>query len=386
MFTPSDIEKMPKQFERYMEDLENRVMKDIVRRVKINESITRSADWQILRINELKGFETDVKKYIKESLKLADDEIGKLYEEVIASGYAHDEKLYKATGKEFVAFKDNKELQQAIQAVMTQTKGELRNITQSLGFAIKLNGKISFTPMAEYYQGILDGAMMDITSGSFDYNKTIARIVTEMTKSGLRTIDYANSWSNRIVVAARRSVMTGVTQVTGKINEQNAQKLNTEYFEVSWHGTARPSHQEWQGKVYSKKELESICGLGTVGGLGGANCRHSWYPFIPGISERTYTDAQLKEMNAKENKKVVFDGKEYNSYEATQRMRKMESLMRAQRQKIKLLKEGGASEEGITDAKCAYKATSQQYTRFAKAMNLPQERARVYADGLRRVV
>ena len=68
-----------------------------------------------------------------------------------------------------------------------------------------------------------------------------------MTNSGLRTIDYASGRTSRIEVAARRAIMTAVTQVTTKVTEQKMEKLHTVYVEVSWHETARPTHQVWQG-------------------------------------------------------------------------------------------------------------------------------------------
>lgn len=68
-----------------------------------------------------------------------------------------------------------------------------------------------------------------------------------MTNSGLRTIDYASGRTSRIEVAARRAIMTAVTQVTTKVTEQKMEKLHTDYVEVSWHETARPMHQVWQG-------------------------------------------------------------------------------------------------------------------------------------------
>ena len=69
-----------------------------------------------------------------------------------------------------------------------------------------------------------------------------------MTNSGLRTIDYASGRASCIEVAARRAIMTAVTQVTTKVTEQNMEKLHTEYVEVSWHETARPTHQVWQSR------------------------------------------------------------------------------------------------------------------------------------------
>lgn len=382
MFTPADMERMPKGLEQLFADLELRIMQDIVRRVRINGDITRSADWQIYRLHELGESKRVIRKILRDTLKLSNREIKKIYDDAISAGYVRDEELYKAAGRPLIPFKNNLALQQTIKAVREQTMDELKNITRSLGFAEQVNGRIQFTELADYYQKTLDAAMMDITSGAFDYNTVIKRTIAGMTNSGIRSVDYASGWSSRVDVAVRRAVMTGVTQVTGKINEENAEKLRTDHFEVSWHGGARPTHQVWQGRVYSKKELETVCGLGTVEGLGGANCRHTWYPFIPGIDERTYTDEQLAEMNARENEPKDYNGKGYTTYEATQKQRRMETTMRAQRQKIKLLQDGGADEDDVIAARCRYRKTMGDYVDFSKQMGLPQQRERIYSDGL----
>lgn len=203
-----------------------------------------------------------------------------------------------------------------------------------------------------------------------------------MTNSGLRTVDYASGWSNRVDVAARRAIMTGLSQLTGKVNEMNAEELGTDTFEVTRHSGARPSHQVWQGKWYTKEELISVCGLGTVTGLHGASCYHDYYPVIPGISEPSYTAEELEELNRQENTPVKYGDKEYTKYEALQRQRRLETTMRTQRQKIKLLKEGGADEDDIIAARARYRGTSAEYTRFSEAMKLPQQRQRVTVDGL----
>ena len=166
---------------------------------------------------------------IQDTLKLSDEEIDNLYTGVIETGYARDKALYEAVGKPFIPFAENAGLQQLITATAAQTKNELKNITQSLGFAKKVDGKIVFEPVAEYYQKTLDSAMLDISSGAFDYNTVLKRTVSEMTNSGLRSVDYATGWSNRVPVAARRSVMTGFNQVTSKINDDNAQQLRNNF-------------------------------------------------------------------------------------------------------------------------------------------------------------
>ncbi len=383
MFTPSQLEQLPIEVEKHFRKLEIRVMSDIIRRIKMNAEITRTADYQLHRMSQLGAGSEEIKKSLEKALKSSGLHVDTIYDEVIAAGYAYDEKLYKAVGVKQTPFTENEELQQLIFAVKTQTNDELKNITGSLGFAKLVDGKRVFEPIADYYQKTLDTAFYDISTGLFDYNSVIKRVVQEMTTSGLRSVTYETGWSNRVDVAARRAIMTGVNQVTAHISDKNAEELGTEYFEVSWHGTARPSHQEWQGKVYTKQELIEICGLGSVEGLCGSNCRHSYYAYIPGVSERVYTDEELELLNAKENLPHSYNGKEYTAYEATQHQRKLETLMRKQRQDIKLYKEAGVSEEIVIAAQSRYRATMHEYVKFSKEMDLPQQMQRVYVDGLK---
>lgn len=386
MFTPDEIESIPLAIEKLFKDLQLRVMSDVVRRLVNVQDISASADYQMSRLYELGKSKEEIQRLVQETLDKSNEEIDSIFTDIIQSGYARDNKLYTAVGRDFIPYKENKPLQQLVKAMQKQTKNDCRNITQSMGFAVKQpDGKLTFKPIAQYYQDTLDKTVVDITSGGFDYNTVLNRTVSEMTNSGLRTVDYASGYSNRTNVAARRAIMTGVRQVTAKISEDNAEKLETEYFEVSWHRGARPSHQEFQGKVYSREELVSVCGLGTVEGLGGANCYHSYDPFVMGISERKYTDEWLDEQNAKENTPVEYNGKEYTVYEATQRQRSLETTMRAQREKIRLLEEGNADEDSIIAAKARYFKTSDEYVRFSKAMDLPQQRERVFIDGKGRI-
>ena len=236
------------------------------------------------------------------------------------------------------------------------------------------------TPLSDIYQGYLDKAITGVVYGAFDYNTMIRKVVTQLTNSGLRSIDYASGWHSRVDVAARRAVMTGVSQLTGEITEMNAEKLGTEHFEIAWHAGARPSHAVWQGKVWSKEQLVTVCGLGTVTGLLGANCYHEYYPFVKGVSERNWSDSWLAEQNRKESIPKTFNGKEYTLYEARQQQRKMETAMRAQREKAVLLKQGGADPDDVMLAKAKYQGQLGEYTRFCKKMGLQQERERIYYD------
>lgn len=378
MFTPEVTEAIPIALEQIFDSLQMSIMTEIVRMLLEAAEIIPSTGYKMNRLYDLGTSKKRIKDIVARTLNLSDKEVENIFTNITESGYNEAESAFIEQGKEFIPYSENEPLQQFVRAVQEQTQNECKNITQSMGFAKRQpDGSLGFTPVADYYQETLDKAVTEIASGASDYNTVLEKTVTEMTNSGLRTVDYASGHSNRVTVAARRAVSTGLNQVVGKINEENAEKLGTNYFEVSWHSGARPSHQVWQGRVYSKEELERVCGLGTVTGLCGANCYHSYSPFTPGITPRTYTDEQLDKMNAEENKPVEYNGKTYTKYEATQRQRILETAMRAQRQKIKLLEEGEADEQAIINARARYVKTSDEYVNFSKSVGLSQQWDRV---------
>ena len=386
MLTPNEIEYVPNKISKIYRGLQFDILNDITERIAVNHDITRTADWKINRLYELGVAKEVIKRHIKRTLGLTADEIERIYSDVIAEDYARYEPIYKEQGKSFIPFKENKQLQQLIGGVKEQTNAEFKNITQSLGFAVKQpDGSRVFQPIAKAYQKTLDKAAFGMLSGVYDYNTMIKQAVKELTDSGLRTIDYETGWSNRVEVAARRALMTGFNQVVAKITESNAEKLGTEHFEVTYHRGARPTHQPWQGRVYTKDELVTVCGYGDVAGLKGANCYHDFHPFFPDISKRLYTDEELDRMNEEENTPKEYKGRQYTTYEALQRQRRIESTLRRKREEIALLEKGGASEDDILAAKAKYHAMSHEYAQFSKAMNLPQQWERISVDGFKGV-
>lgn len=374
-------DKMVNQMTARFAALEGRIMQDIVRRINMTGKITSTADWQINRLKILGYSSEEIEASLKETLNATYPEMFELYDKVIIWEYVRNKDVYEQINAEYIPYEENEQLQQIMEGIKRQTRDELDNITQSLGFYLDYgDGKRIITPLAQVYQGFLDAACMDIVSGAFDYNSVLRRVVTQLTNSGLRQIDYASGRANRIDVAARRAIMTGVSQITGKITDYNAEKLGADHFEVAWHSGARPTHAVWQGKVWTREQLVNVCGLGSATGLLGINCYHEYYPFFPGISERNWTDEWLEEQNRKENTPKEFRGKEYTLYEAKQRQRQMETAMRAQREKVKLLEAGGADLDDVMLARAKYQGQLNEYSRFCKKMGLTEERERIYYD------
>lgn len=385
--TQGELEKIPQPFEKQMSKLEMRIMKEIVRAIRINWFSTSTADRQIQMLIEMGRSEESIRQYVKAALEVTDKELDRIFSDELYKFYYGYSRIYKSFGMDQKPVEENQQLLALIESVRRQTSETFQNITGSMGFAIRdpSTGNLMYSPLMQFYRDTMDAAAMDMDSGSVSYDKSLSRIINTMTTSGVRWIDYESGWHNRINVAARRAVMTGFRQVQGKINEQVAEDLGTDSYEVSYHVGARPSHQIWQGRVYTYEQLQSVCGLGSVTGLHGANCYHDYNAFIPGISVRTYTDDQLDEMAANENTPKEYNGKEYTTYEALQEQRKKETAMRKTREDIKLLQEGRAEPDTIIIKQAKYQGQMQDYKRFSAELGLPEQMDRVYHDGLGRI-
>ena len=382
--TQGEIEKLTVKVSNIFSELEVRIMTDIVRRIKENGFASASVDWQISRLQQLGMAEEDIRGWIQSALQATDAEMDRIFSDEVYKQYYEQEHFFKLAGMQQIPLEENFVLQQLIEATKKQVQGEYKNLTGSMGFAIRnpATGRIQSSPLMEYYRTTMDQAVIDIKSGAFDYNTVLKRTVNQMTASGLRYIEYDSGHRDRIDVAARRAILTGFRQVQGKIMEMLANQLGTDLYEVSYHVGARPTHQPWQGKAWSMQELKQVCGLGEITGLKGINCYHDFKPIPPG-AKRTYTDEQLQKMLEEENTQKEYNGKQYTTYEALQQQRKMERGMRAQRQKIKLLQQGGADEQEIILAKAKYQGQMQTYKDFSEKMKLPEQKARIMQDGLK---
>lgn len=164
------------------------------------------------------------------------------------------------------------------------------------------------------------------------------RGVTRLANSGLETIDYISGTKTTIDAALRRHIVSQANQARNRLLMQRMDEWEWDLVFVDAHFGARPSHAEWQGKVYSRSgnsteypPLVESTGYGTVTGLCGANCYHYMTPYVPGYSE-------LPDMDYSEQERITgMTSDEY--YAATQKQRRYERLIRSQKREISYLQE-----------------------------------------------
>lgn len=388
-FTPSLLDSLPEELAELFRSLELTLLSGICSRLNLADQLNE-VTVQHIRALRAQGVDLDeIKKAIQQETGIGEEKLDELISDVVARNQSYYTGLIDFAGltqPEFLVGEAE------IDAIRRQTLGEYRNLTRSMAFVVN-GGRTTLAP-AKAYQWALDNAVLQIESGTTGYNQAISSAVRQLADSGLRVVSYESGRTEQIDVAVRRAVMTGVSQICDKYTVQSAEYLGTHYFEVSAHSGARDkpgpspwsSHKDWQGKVYSERagdvypSIFEVCGLGEVDGLEGANCKHRRFPFIPGVSERTYTDEELSHID--DGHDVTYDGKHYTAYEATQMQRRMENSIRKQKRRAIAFEKAGLKDEAQAASIKARRLT-KKYKDFSKAAKLPEQRARMevrYSD------
>lgn len=382
-FTPELLDALPEDLAELFRALELVLLNEICSRLKAADELNE-VTVQDIRALRSHGIDLkEIEKAMRKTTGISETKLNKLFDDVVERNQKYYTDLidlaHITQPETLVSVEDT-------WAIYEQTKQTLRNITRSMGFLVDAGR--TMLPPAKAYQWALDAATLKVESGAISYGQSIKDAVRELASGGLRVVDYESGHRDHVDVAARRAVMTGVSQLCSKYTEQAAEYLETPYYEVSAHAGARDvpgrspwaSHKEWQGKVYSTRSgdiypnIYEVCGLGAVDGLEGANCRHRRNVWVEGVSERTYTDEQLEHID--DGLGCTFEGKTYTAYEVTQEQRKVERTIRKlKREKTAYNAAGLTDEEQAVNIKL--RRLNAKYKEFSKAAGLPEQRERM---------
>ena len=382
-FDPALLDALPEDLAELFRALELVLLDEICSRLKAADELNE-VTVQAIRALRANGIDLkEIEKAIRETSGISKTKLNKLLDDVVE----RNQKYYtELIDRAHITQPDTLVDAAEVAAVRSQTLDTFRNLTASMGFLV--DAGCTMLPPAKAYQWALDNAVMQVQSGAINYNQAIKAAVKQLADSGLKVIDYESGHRDQVDVAARRAVMTGVSQICAKYTEQSAEYLDTPYFEVSAHSGARDkpgpspwsSHKDWQGKIYSVRDgdiypsIYKVCGLGAVDGLEGANCRHRRFPWVEGVSERTYTDEHLEHID--DGLGCTYDGKTYTAYEATQMQRRVERQIRAQKRLVNAYKSAGLTDDA-TVANIKLRRLNGKYREFSKAAGLPEQRDRM---------
>ena len=323
MLTQSDFINIEKQAVALYESLELEIIEAIATRIaKVGYANTVVLN-NIQIAQEMGVLYQDIITLVAKYNNTSYKKVAEIFEKAGAKTLDRDDFVYKEAGLNPVPIKQSRPIMQMMSATIEKTSGNLQNLVMTT----------ANTAQTQFYNA-MNMAYMEVSTGVKSYTQSIIDTIKDISSQGA-TITYPSGRNMSIESAVRMNIITGVNQTCGKLQELRADELGWDLMELTAHSGARPSHTSWQGKIVSRSgkkgylSLDDI-GYGTATGFKGVNCRHDWYPYYKG-SSRTYTQEQLE---AWENEKVTYNGKEYSKYDATQLQRAMERQIRANKKEL----------------------------------------------------
>lgn len=379
MLTPEQLQNLPQELTDLYDQLSEFILRDIARRIAKGAEITDTAEYQLYRAKSL-GLSTDeIAAKIAEINGSSASEINRLIREAAAQSDEFDRKMLGVDKGAAIPLEDNQQLQKLISAQIAETAGKCENLTNTMGFADHdFLGRVYYLSMTDMYRREMDSAHMKVATGATDYMTAIRQACNKLAASGVRTIDYESGRSDRIEVAARRALLTSVAHVTHRISEQNGEELGADGWEMSAHSGSRPSHAVYQGRQYTQEQYERI--IKPL--ISEPNCRHDVFPIILGVSEPTYTEEELQNID---QPPFTYEGRTYTAYEASQQMRKMERAMRKQKDRC-IVADAAGDEEAFATASIRLNRQKYIYEDFCKAADSYTEYERTYVTGFNRSI
>lgn len=318
MLTPEQLAHCADDIVELYSKLEEEIVRDISRRIAKTGIMTDTAIWQTQHMQELGALNSDILSSISKYSGKCESELKKLFENAGIIATEYDNEIYRAHGLNPKSIKVSDTQLQILEAGFKKTQDNLSNLTKTTA----VSSQTSFINACSL-------AELKATSGAFSPQQAIIDAIRQVAEKGAEVI-YPSGHIDKLDVAVRRNVMTGIGQTTGEICLANARELGHDLMEITAHAGARPSHSYWQGQVVSlsgRKGYLSLSdiGYGTGDGFKGWNCRHDWYPYFEG-STRMYDEEKLKQMDAKNIQYP--DGSMHTLYEAEQKQRAYERTIR----------------------------------------------------------
>ena len=371
MLPPSYLDQMPDAFVQLWQQVEDAILQDVARRIGKMDAVTPTANWQLWRYQQTEAVRNDVVKLLAKYTGKSETAIHKLLLQAATEAMEREDAIYYHYDMEPPPFEENAALNNLLDAGARQTCGTWQNLTATTANTV-----------TGAFERTLDAAWLKVGTGAFDY-KTAVKQAVDSLADDMPMVTYPSGHTDSIEVAARRAILTGVNQTTGKLQVARMDEMGCEFVETTAHGGARPSHAEWQGRRFHRggavdykgrhyPDFEATTGYGTGAGLCGWNCRHTFFAVFPELGDPPqWTQEQLQELNARN---IEWNGKKYTAYEISQMQRARERNVR--RWKKRYLAEDAAGLD-TTDSAVRLKAARQSLSDFTKATGGRVDSARV---------
>lgn len=334
-------------------DIINRIVDRVVARMDRGEEfmLTSYDKWQIETLQEAGYLLEDIQNEIARKTKQQTEEVKEAMEEAGVTALEYDDKIYQDAGLSPVALEQSPYMVRLMQDDYEKTMGEWKNFTRTMA-----------TSAQSDYIRLMDTAYNLVSSGAVSYTQAFKEVLDKIINDGIE-VKYPSGRKDTVETATLRAVRTGISQMSAHIQLARMDEMEVDLVIVSSHLGARPDHQKWQGKVYSRTgtnypDFVENTRYGHVDGICGANCRHNFSPYFEGMSN------PFEHYDSEENRK---------RYELEQRQRALERRIRETKRKC-------INQKEVID-NCKNEKLKYEYDlEYQKKSALLQKQNRAYKD------
>lgn len=330
MLTPDYLYRITEGAEQIASELHANIIKRIIERMMIRLGrgedylLTATDKWQIEVLQEAGYLLEDIQKELADKTKKQVKEIQEAMEDAGVQALQWDDKIYQAAGLSPIPLLQSPALMRIMQRNYEATAGEWRNFTRTTA-----------NEAQRFFINQMDNAYNMVVSGAVSYTEAVRDVINEVSEVGMK-VNYPSGYKMSIESATMMIVRTGISQSAAEVSMERMKEMDWDIVLVSSHLGARVgdggqnpgNHSWWQGKFYSRTgrdkrfpDFVSSTGYGSITGLSGVNCRHS---FGTGDGENN----PFEQYDTEENRKA---------YETQQRQRTLERRIRDSKRKVQNL-------------------------------------------------
>lgn len=344
MLTPEYLYRITEGAEDIASQLHANILQKIIERMMLRIGrgedylLTATDKWQIEVLQEAGYLLEDIQKELADKTKKQVKEIQEAMEDAGVQALQWDDKIYQAAGLSPVPLLQSPALMRIMQRNYEATAREWRNFTRTTA-----------NEAQRLFINQMDNAYNMVVSGAVSYTEAVRDAINNVTDTGVK-VSYPSGYKMSIEAATMMIVRTGISQAAAEVSMERMKEMDWDIILVSAHLGARTgdggqnpgNHSWWQGKFYSRTgkdkrfpDFVSSTGYGTVTGLSGVNCRHS---FGPGDGENN----PFEQYDSEENRKA---------YKIQQRQRTLERRIRDTKRKVQNLQ---TAVDGCKDEKLKF--------------------------------
>ena len=320
------------------QQLEDDILSAVIRRILKMGYVSEASKHQLEVLQAAGLLYDDIVQLIADRTDACTAQVKALFEDAGVQTVEIGNSLHEAAGALPIDIRQDSSTRQVLEAGYKKTLGTMWNLVSTTA-----------TQTQTAFIQTCDRIYMQVSSGAFSYQEAIMNALRALADTGAEVV-YPTKHKDRMDVAVRRCVLTGVSQTAAAVSLRQAEDAGCYLMEITAHSGARPDHAEWQGQLVSLTgkdvgktidglKVWSLSGIGYGSGEGfkGWNCRHNWHAYYPGLSTPNYTPEELKKLD---EPCISYNGKLYTEYEVSQMQRAQERRVRAWKRRCVTAQEG----------------------------------------------